>query len=134
MKRNYLGKKSLAIGIILLFVGASIIPATALTIIKNQYITTEEIQIRIEGGIGYRISIYNPYNTSFNATLNVTYLFTLRQMGEDVGWLVIPYSWTGTYRILFGFGFISARVVALDKTVIRNGIVIGPFVIFGPYN
>lgn len=133
MNGNPISKKASAVGIILLFIGTCVIPATALTSYKNQYITTEEIQIRIGGGIGYRVSVYNPYNTTFNATLNVTYLFMFRQFGENVGWSVIPYSWTGTYIVLFGFGCISTRVVALDKTITRNGIVIGPFVIFGPY-
>jgi hypothetical protein len=33
-----------------------------------------------------------------------------------------------------GFIFISIQVTALDKTAMRKGIIVGPFVIFGKYS
>ncbi|HUS98866.1 MAG TPA: hypothetical protein VMY59_00920 [Candidatus Thermoplasmatota archaeon] len=126
-------RKWFAVGIILLFVGTRIIPSTAEHIIKNQYITTEEIQIRIEGGIRYRVSVSNPYNTSFNATFNITTLFITHRLMVDGKWLISPLFETVIFGVPVGFGFISIKVVALDKTATRNGVVIGVFVIFGPY-
>ncbi|HUS99824.1 MAG TPA: hypothetical protein VMY59_05850, partial [Candidatus Thermoplasmatota archaeon] len=90
MDKKPLIVKWLVIGIILLFVGTCTIPSTAEHIIKNQYITTEEIQIRIEGGIGYRVSVSNPYNTSFNATFNITTLFITHRLMVDGKWLISP--------------------------------------------
>jgi hypothetical protein len=126
-------RKCLAVGIILLFVGTCIIPSTAVTIIKNQYNTTEEIQITIKGGIGYRVVVSNPYNTSFNATFDITLLFITHRLMEDGIWPISPLFKTVIFGVPVGFGFISVRVVALDKTATRNGVVIGIFVIFGPY-
>jgi hypothetical protein len=52
---------------------------------------------------------------------------------EDGIWPISPYFETVIFGVPVGFGFISVRVVALDKTATRNGVVIGIFVIFGPY-
>jgi len=134
MDKNPKLRKCLTAGVILLFVGTCIIPSTAVAIIKNQYNTTEEIQITIKGGIGYRVSVSNPYNTSFNATFNITTLFITHRLMIDGGkWSISPLVETVIFGVLVGFGFISVRVVALDKTATRNGVVIGVFVIFGPY-
>jgi hypothetical protein len=93
-------------------------------------VSAEEVQIRIEGGIGYRASVYNPYNTSFNATFNVTTLYTHIPI-ESTKWTTIPHLWIGPVTRVISFTFISAKVIALDKTATRNGVIIGPFVIFG---
>jgi hypothetical protein len=95
-------------------------------------VSADEIQIRIEGGMGFKALVYNPFNTTFNATFNVTHLFTHKPIEDDL-FTTIPYVWSGPITFTFGFAVISAKVVALDKTAIRNGVILGPFVIFGPY-
>lgn len=95
-------------------------------------IQADGVQISIHGGLGYRATVYNPYNTSFTATLDVTNLFTHEPI-EHAWWTCVPYLSSGYFRMLHGFVFLSAHVIALDKTATRNGILIGPFVIFGPY-
>jgi len=95
--------------------------------------SASNIQITITGGIGWHATVYNPYNTSFIATLNVTNLLTHKPI-EDAWWTVFPYFSTTYFHVhFFVLIFISAHVVAMDKTATRNGVAFGPFVAFGPY-
>jgi len=83
-------------------IGVSIIAGALLVLGSFSFfvicVSADEIQITVTGGIGYHATVYNPYNTSFNATLNVTALFT-HQPIEDARWIANPHLSTTYFRL-----------------------------------
>jgi len=94
-----------------------------------QVMADEEIEIKISGGIGYLCEVYNPGIDDLTANMTVKLLFRDIDVAEGE-WGCIPYAWTGFGQTVLGLSFISVTCNAEDKTLTRNGILIGIFVIF----
>ena len=89
----------------------------------------EEIEIKIEGGMGYTGLVYNPGIDNLTANMTTKLLLRNITIAEDY-WTCIPYVWSGPGKKVIGLNLISVTVVAGDKTLTRQGVTIGIFVLF----
>jgi len=143
-------KKSIAVGIILLFLLSSLIPVVSSNKLNSNRVVhvDDDIEIKIYAGVngktkdrmglGWVISICNNLNETINGTIEISsdnirgqnvrlelWLFNLSVYHPpvifyDIDWIHFP----------FPINTLTITVETVDIIVSRSGIEIGPFVIF----
>ena len=136
MQKN-LVRKGLVLGIIVLFVGASVVSGVNIKdkdmdIIYD--VDNGDIDIKIRGGFGCWITITNNGDEKITVDFNITGsgIFSDKKFYDSGNLSVNPNSVALFKRFTSGFMRITATVEYEDETLTRSGFSIMLFVIFLP--
>ncbi len=140
-------KKSIAGGIILLFLLVSIIPIVISNESEQSTLIYDDIEINIRAGIkgktngryglGWSVIVKNNLNDTFEGTINVTWktITGKNVFNENGTFKLIPYVELGIKQVdwihfPYPFLYIDIIVNVEEINTSKSGIEIGPFVIF----
>ena len=130
-------RKGLVLGIIVLFIGVSVVPGVS---IKDKDMDSiydadkGDIELKIRGGFGITIVITNNGDESITVDFNITGsgIFSDKKFYVSGNLSVNPNSVALFKRFISGFMRITATVEYEDETLTRSGFSIMLFVIFLP--
>jgi len=130
-------RKGLVVGIIVLFIGASVVSGTSIKDKDRDIIydvDNDDIDIKIKGGFGCWIIITNNGDENITVDFNITGsgIFSDKKFNDSGNLSVNPKSVTLFKRFISGFMRITATVEYEDETLTRSGFSIVLFVIFLP--
>ena len=136
MQKN-LVRKGLVLGIIVLFIGVSVVPGVSIKdkdmdIIYD--VDNGDIDIKIRGGFGCWITITNNGDEKITVDFNITGsgIFSDKKFNDSGNLSVNPNSVALFKRFISGFMRITATAEYEDETLTRSGFSIMLFVIFLP--
>ena len=130
-------RKGLVLGIIVLFVGAGVVPGVSIQD-KDMDIIYDadngDIDIKIRGGFGCWIIITNNGDENITVDFNITGsgIFSDKKFNDSGNLSVNPKSVALFKRFTSGFMRITVTVEYEDETLTRSGFSIMLFVIFLP--
>jgi hypothetical protein len=135
--QNSLIRKGLVIGVIVLFIGVSVVPGVSIKdkdmdIIYD--VDNGDIDLKIRGGFGCWIIITNNGDENITVDFNITGsgIFSDKKFNDSGNLSVNPKSVALFKRFISGFMRITATVEYEDETLTRSGFSIMLFVIFLP--
>jgi len=132
-----LGRKGLVLGMIVLFVGTSIVPGMS---VKDNYrditydVDNGDIELKIRGGFGITIMITNNRDENITVEYNITAdgIFSDREFNDSGQLLVKSHGVSVLKKFVRGFMRLNVTVESEEETLIRSGFSILSLVFFLP--
>ena len=135
--RTSLVRKGLVVGIIVLFVGASLVTGVSIKYKERDNIydvDNGDIDIKIRGGFGITIVITNNRDENITVEFNITAdgIFSDREF-DDSGQLVVESNGVSVLKkFVRGFMKLNVTVESEEETLMRSGFSILSLVFFLP--
>ena len=135
--KNNVFKRGLVIGIIFLFIGASVVPGMS---VKDNYrdniydVDKGDIELKIRGGFGITIVITNNRDENITVEYNITAdgIFNDREFNDSGQLIVKSHGVSILKKFVRGFMRLNVTVESEEETLMRSGFSILSLVFFLP--